>query len=419
MLQLKQPMTLTDKSVEECVNLYCGACVRWISELRQAEVSSRREYWISTLRVLAECRQIERSLSELPHIIIEMMSPQLTRKFADLIYDYDKTSYLKQSFWNQESRNSLCIAMFRSVLTPHIYKYDDEIASRSFTHDLVVQTLDCVPELRKLHLPLTNAKHDPAPLAGVIHHLTHLQIFTYNDHCTDEVIEQLGLHCTHLKKVSVCGSSRVTNASVQHLLQLQKLEFLNLSGTLIDKEHYVLLLSELPQIKNMVLREDDILDHVAENNVHKISHVSGYVQDISILAQRFRNITNLDIYKIPEDLSGLAALTTLRTLRLTRGHYARNNLRAVLTGIGPRLIDLNLILFKDVNFQDIVTLCPSLASLSMFKCTLLPLDPDTQLDPQLPHFRNLTSLRLICIYDRGRSCSYIQHYVSLKTIRLF
>ncbi|PNF34998.1 hypothetical protein B7P43_G12130 [Cryptotermes secundus] len=310
--------------------------------------------------------------------------------------------------------------MFRSVLTPHVYKYDDEIASRSFTHDLVVQTLDSIPELRKLHLPLTSPEHDPAPLAGVIHHLTHLQIFTYNDHCTDEVIEQLGLHCTHLKKVSVCGSSRVTNASVQHILKLRKFEFLYLSGTLIDKEHYALLLSELPQIKNMVLRrEDDILDHVAEKNLRKISHVSGYVEDISILAQKFRNITNLDIYEIPADLSGLAALTTLRTVRLTRGHYARKNLKAVLTGIGSRLTDLNLILFMDVNLQGIVTLCPSLASLSMLKCRLLPLDPDTQLDPQLPHFRNLTSLSLVCIHDRGRSCSYIQHYISLKTIRLF
>ncbi|PNF28291.1 hypothetical protein B7P43_G05442, partial [Cryptotermes secundus] len=421
MPQLKQPMPLKDKCLQECVDLYCVALARWISKLRRAEASRKISSRNTEGNVLAECRQIKRNLSAFPYFVIEMMSPQLTRKFADMIYAYkDKTSQLKHRFWNKESRNSLYIAMFRSVLTPHVYEYNDEIVRSSFTQDLVVQTLDSVPGLRTLHLPLTIIESDPGALARMICHLRHLQIFTYEYHCTDEVIEQLGLHCTHLKMVSVCFSSHVTNASAKHLLQLRNLEFLNLSGTGIDKEHYAFLLSELPQIKEIVFRieEDDILDHVAEKNLHKISYVSGIVEDISKLAQRCLNITNLDICLFTEDLSGLAALTRLHTLRLTEGDYAKCNLNAVLTDIGHRLTDLTLYRIKHVNLQDIVTLCPSLSSLTLSLCTLLSLDPDIQLDPQLPHFRNLTSLHIVNIRYHKKSCGYIRHYVSLKTIRL-
>ncbi|PNF28904.1 hypothetical protein B7P43_G01811 [Cryptotermes secundus] len=422
MPHLKQPMSLKDKCLQECVNLYCGACVRWISKISHPEASNRRAYQIREGIVLAECRQIERSLSELPYFVIQMMSPQLTRKFADMIINYNyKHQDIPIVFWRRKRRRSLCSAMFRSVLTPHVYEYNDEIVSCNLTQNLLVQTLDSVPGLRTLYLRFaTRNEGDQSGLPRMICHLRHLQIFTYEYYCTDEVIEQLGLHCIHLKKVSLCCSSRVTNASAKHLLRLRKLEFLNLSGTGIDKEHYALLLSKLHQIKEIVLRrkEDDILDHVAESNLHKISHVSGEVEDISKLAQRCRNITNLDICLFTKDLSGLAALTTLHTLRLERGNYAKCNLKAVLTDIGHRLKDLTLKHIKHVNFQDIVTLCPSLASMSLLACTLLSLDPDTQLDPQLPHFRNLTSLEIIQLCDDKCSCDYIRYYVSLKKICL-
>jgi hypothetical protein len=128
-----------------------------------------------------------------------------------------------------------------------------------------------------------------------------------------------------------------------------------------------------------------MLDHVTEKNLHKISHISGYVEDISKLAQRCRNITNLDIhvYLFTEDVSGLAALTTLHTLQLTRGDYAECNLNTVLSDIGHRLTDLNLNRIKRVILQNILTQCPSLSSLTLLLCTLFSLDPDTQLDPQL------------------------------------
>jgi hypothetical protein len=100
-------------------------------------------------------------------------------------------------------------------------------------------------------------------------------------HITDGVIEQLGLHCHNLKEIYLSSSSRVTNASVQHLLRLRKLEILEMTHTEIDNEHYLLLLSELP-IKNIRFSppHENILHHVADGKLHKISRRGHQLWDV-------------------------------------------------------------------------------------------------------------------------------------------
>jgi hypothetical protein len=122
-------------------------------ELHAPAQSGRSAFCKTTRSVLRECRQSQRSLSELEHSIIEMMSPQLTRKFADIINNYNFTvRELKLRFWNEEEQNSLCLAMFRSVLTAWVYQYDDHFLNWPFTQNLVVENLDSVPGLRRLCL---------------------------------------------------------------------------------------------------------------------------------------------------------------------------------------------------------------------------------------------------------------------------
>jgi hypothetical protein len=183
----------------------------------------------------------------------------------------------------------------------------------------------------------------------------------------------------------------------------------------------VLLLSQLPQIKNIEFRvcERNILGHIAVEKLDRISNVRGCVRDINMLSGRCRNITNLKLGTVTVDLSGLTTLTALSTLRVSVGDHATSNLNSVLTAIGPRLTDLTLNLSTHVNLQDIAMLCPSLKILCLLMCSFLPLNPDAPLDPQLPHFRNLISLHIIKRNGDETNYNYIRHYVSLKTIRLY
>jgi hypothetical protein len=177
----------------------------------------------------------------------------------------------------EENHISLCTAMFQSVLTPYLYEDDDLAVEYGFTENLVLQTLDSVPGLRTLRL----ITHESRVVERTLLHLTHVEVFSYQYNCTDELIEQLGLHCHNLKEIYVSGFRKVTNASVPHLLRLRKVEILEVTHTDIDDEHYWLLLSELP-IKNIRFSppHENILGHVADGKLHKISRRGRQLWDV-------------------------------------------------------------------------------------------------------------------------------------------
>lgn len=112
------------------------------------------------------------------------------------------------------THDTLCSDMFRSVLTHVICQYDMGITSDCFAQNLVIQTLDSVPQLRTLFLPLRSEINRSEELTRVIHHLTELVEFTYVTYCTDWLVKQLGLNCSKLKKVSFLDSRGVTKACV-------------------------------------------------------------------------------------------------------------------------------------------------------------------------------------------------------------
>jgi hypothetical protein len=137
---MREPGTLRDITVQKLVNLCCGACERWISHLYAAARSSSSAYSNISRSVEAECREIKSSLSELPHSLLEISSPQLTRKFTYIIAHFN----LKMSSLELEHK-SLCTAMFRSVLTPYLYEHGGGTVEFYLTENLILQSLDSVP----------------------------------------------------------------------------------------------------------------------------------------------------------------------------------------------------------------------------------------------------------------------------------
>jgi hypothetical protein len=224
-------------------------------------------------------------------------------------------------------------------------------------------------------------------------------------------------------ELDVTNSLKVTNASVQPLIEARKLRFLMVGKTRIDDEHYALILSELPNIALIIFlpsfqhKQNSILRHIAVGRLDTVTHVKGTLQDIDTLAHKCPNITTIDMGPVV-DLSGLTAFNALSALSIHNLHYGNSNLKAVLQGVGHRLTELNLSHGKDVVLQEIISLCPSLASLCLIECSFLSLNSNTPIDPQLPHFTNLSNLYISCPYECRDIPRYIYYYVSLKTIEL-
>jgi hypothetical protein len=255
-------------------------------------------------------------------------------------------------------------------------------------------------------------------LADMVHHLKNLQIFKFYRDCTDEIIEQLQRHCPHLMELDVSYSRDVTNASVQHLIEARKLKLLYLEGTGIDDEHYAMILSELPNITNITFQKNAtcFLRQIAVERLYTVRHVSGFIRDIETVAHKCPNTTNITMYHPTVNLSGLTAFNALSALTIEGLHYGNSDLKAVLQGAGHRLTELKLYHLEGLVLQDIITLCPSLAHLSLTYCEFLNLNLNTQLDPQLPHFRNLITLEVGHLEGTPNIWRFIRYYLSLKTI---
>jgi hypothetical protein len=167
------------------------------------------------------CRQMEEEISKLPPGILKLLSPRLANVFAKLIRSHDCNSRrFPHDSMGLPSHYSVCKAMFRSVLTRYIEKFNAPSWETYIISVIMLHNLDSVPGLLELSLPLR--KSDQAVLLEGMKHLKKLQIFKSPTICTDEIIEQLQLHCPHLTVVDIAYSWQVTNASVQHLRKVRK-----------------------------------------------------------------------------------------------------------------------------------------------------------------------------------------------------
>jgi hypothetical protein len=88
--------------------------------------------------------------------------------------------------------------MLWAVLPRSATKYNTTGISSSFGQKLIIQTLQYVPELTILCFDTGTEIDNSSLLSTNLHHLKKLQHFQYEYHCTDEVVEQLGLHCTEV-----------------------------------------------------------------------------------------------------------------------------------------------------------------------------------------------------------------------------
>jgi hypothetical protein len=134
--------------------------------------------------------------------------------------------------------------------------------------------------------------------------------------------------------------------------------------------------------------------------------------------QKFPRTTKFLVSQPDIDLSAVTAWTELRTLEIVYGYCPTFNMNAILTGVGHNLTDMTLVMVSGLNLQDIITLCKSLKSLSLSRCSILPLNANTPLNPQLPHFRNLVSLLIDTAHEEEADFSFIRYYVSLEEIYL-
>jgi hypothetical protein len=125
-------------------------------------------------------------------------------------------------------------------------------------------TLDTLTSLQVLELSFVSDISDLRMLIGVLDEhleqlvvaalrsLVNLKTFRFPCNCTDNIVMSVGCSCRHLKCVDFC-CSKVTDMSVESILDLQYLLEVNLCRTSISEDGCTILLKRLSQ-NNMALR---------------------------------------------------------------------------------------------------------------------------------------------------------------------
>jgi hypothetical protein len=414
----KQPTRLEELAFRQYANIYISKCHKWKRDMKDALNDGEEAYICVLKRVLEECRTVGEVLSTNPPGVLKLLCRPLVTEFFKLMALHNRESYKLRDFALILHRHVSKITIaYLSVLGRFIERLDAALMPNSMDELTVLENLDRVPGLLELTLSNLSLTNQWNFVHTAIHHVKRLQVFKYRNYCNDEVIHQLRLHCPRLTEVDVSESREVTNASALDIIELKELKWLNLNRTRIDDENYGFIISKLPKIANIRfwLNESIVLFHTGLRTIDTITHINGCIQNMDAVSQTCPNTTNITIRPVFPDLSLFTAFEALRALNLRNLSYGASNLNTVFSGIGHRLQDLTLSNCSDVNLQDIVILCPSLVNLSVKFCSILELN--TQLDPELPHFRNLINLKLK-IRPGIITMGYICHYVNVEELHL-
>jgi hypothetical protein len=125
MPQRKQPRRLEEACIRLQINKCRGKCRKWIQKLLKA--MNRDEAACKDVfdTVMEGCRQMEEEISKLPPGILKLLSPRLANEFAKLIRIRDcMFRCFPHDSLGLRSHYSVCKAMFRSVLSRFIEKFD-------------------------------------------------------------------------------------------------------------------------------------------------------------------------------------------------------------------------------------------------------------------------------------------------------
>jgi hypothetical protein len=392
------------------------ACIRGLHPAAQTGLQA---YLEQIQNMQHESDMYSELLTFLPMQVSEDISSAVVTKIIDIISNYDREYKRLQvaSTHDEEQYSTACRNIVRSVLCPSIREYDMTQISSSFAQKLVIETLDSFHNLTSLVLDTETENDHSGLLASNIHHLSNLEIFIYKFHSTNDVVEQLGLHCNALIVINVSKSRAVTNVCVPHLLRLKKLHYVNVSKTSITDVLYQVLLINLPEIENIICtdRHENVLYNIGTESLHTIKLYRGCIINMDILTQKCSNITSLTLYQVNDDVSNLTALNCLKSLKVLKGNYETSNLQVILNGTGHRLNELCLLRVDNVNISHIIMQCSGLNKLGIEQCTFVPVDQNTVFHPQNPHFRSVIELVIMQRNENEICKQNFQYYVNLES----
>ncbi|PSN51097.1 hypothetical protein C0J52_07965 [Blattella germanica] len=204
-----------------------------------------------------------------------------------------------------------------------------------------------------------------------------LQVFCYSWFCTNKILDTLAKWCFHLRVLEISGSKKVTNKSVSSILQLKKLEQLELFNTRIHGKGITKILQGL----NTTILTSFSCNNINKcqfklmtNNMPKIKTLKFQTKKCDIVTLKdFTEVKNLGLFRVDMKRSDFNVVDIrpdsfrhLKVLSLTKMKFS--SVFTLLYEVGSRISELTLHEVKYISAIAIAETCPVLRVLKIVDC---------------------------------------------------
>ncbi|XP_031627935.1 uncharacterized protein LOC116343820 isoform X1 [Contarinia nasturtii] len=254
---------------------------------------------------------------------------------------------------------------------------------------------------------------EPTIMLG-LDNMSNLQYLSINYDCTDNLLLKLIEKCPRLTCLDLSSSKAVNDDSVNLLVRIPSLRFVNLHRTSVTMEGYIKLLLGLKKIED-IGPFDEIgrcLEYIADN-YHDFKgfalkkFCSRYVTTrfLQIISEYCPEMQHVSIFfnMLICDLTALIGINKLSILHLLSCDFFSDQIRDVLAVKGCNLTHLHLEHVDQIDMNALMYIsqyCPDLQVFTIYNCEMIESTSLYLQKPSIPPFMNLEKLTVIAQCDR-------------------
>jgi hypothetical protein len=412
-----QPRSLTDFAMTKIIQEIQCVGYRWNKGLNKAFKSDLQILYQKMDSVEKECDELKAVIAGIPYRLAEEMIPIIVKIFSDIISEYCIKIRISVAPEHMLRWEHVWLCMMQTVLHSSMKSLNIVDFVCYDTIKLCLESASCFSKITRLDLSVKTAFDFSEHLLVNLKHLTSLEEFQYTSHCTNEVVEQLSLHCGRMKIIRLRECCKVNTNCVQYLINLRELTVVDVLDCAVTSDGYARLIQDLPKITDVIWGTsfDSILETVSEDKTEKIIQFQASINSAALLVHKCPNIRELSLLNV-EDITPVIDLAHLEALSLEACDYLRCNATSVLQAVGHRLIHVTMKQVRDLSIEDIISYCSVAESLHIIECKFSVITRFNEtFRPELPHFQHVKYLKWI--NNKGDEI-YVRHlnlYVNIET----
>lgn len=351
-----------------------------------------------------------------PWYLFDKLRIYLFNEIPKMVERIKERRSIKTSQAEFMSQVNVAISLIETIIGPHLTYCNFEETPKLLQQTFYVRLKD-LKGLEFLNLgSLTGGwktlDMEPTITDG-LENMPNLQYLSLNYDCTDTLLLKLIETCPRLIALDVSSSKSITNDSVNLIIRLKKLRYINLHRTSVTLDGYIKLLLNLKKLED-IGRFDEIgrcLEYIVDNYVDFKGFAlrkfcSRYVTTrfLQIISEYCPEMQFVSIFfnMLICDLSALIGINNLSILHLLSCDFFSDNIRDVLAVKGCNITHLHLEHVDQIDMNALMYIsqyCPDLKIFTIYNCEMIESTSMYLQKPSIPPFMNLERLTVVAQCD--------------------